>query len=162
MRPPSRAAPPAEEPEHEREHDREQDRRAQREVEPEAVALHGDVAGEAAEPQPGEPLGEEQQAAHRRHAEPGGDQALPQRAEPSSHGRHDSSPRTPAPPAARGQFPARGSAGRPARESSRPVPAWLRSLGGGTTMLWTITVILLVLWALGLASGSTLGAWVHI
>ncbi|HYD39910.1 MAG TPA: lmo0937 family membrane protein [Anaeromyxobacter sp.] len=29
-------------------------------------------------------------------------------------------------------------------------------------MLWTITVILLVLWALGLASGSTLGAWVHI
>ncbi len=29
-------------------------------------------------------------------------------------------------------------------------------------MLWTITVILLVLWALGLASGSALGAWVHI
>jgi hypothetical protein len=29
-------------------------------------------------------------------------------------------------------------------------------------MLWTITVILLALWALGFASGSTLGAWVHI
>ncbi len=29
-------------------------------------------------------------------------------------------------------------------------------------MLWTITVILLVLWALGLASGATVGAWIHI
>jgi hypothetical protein len=29
-------------------------------------------------------------------------------------------------------------------------------------MLWTVTVILLVLWALGLVSGSTMGAWVHI
>jgi hypothetical protein len=29
-------------------------------------------------------------------------------------------------------------------------------------MLWTISVILLVLWALGLVSGSTIGAWVHI
>jgi hypothetical protein len=29
-------------------------------------------------------------------------------------------------------------------------------------MLWTITILLLVLWALGLVSGSTLGAWVHI
>ncbi len=29
-------------------------------------------------------------------------------------------------------------------------------------MLWTITVILLVLWALGMLSGATLGAWVHI
>jgi hypothetical protein len=29
-------------------------------------------------------------------------------------------------------------------------------------MLWTITVILLVLWALGMVSGSALGAWVHI
>ena len=29
-------------------------------------------------------------------------------------------------------------------------------------MLWTITVILLVLWVLGLASGSAIGAWVHI
>jgi hypothetical protein len=33
---------------------------------------------------------------------------------------------------------------------------------GGENMLWTITVILLVLWALGMLSGSTLGAWVHI
>jgi uncharacterized protein DUF5670 len=29
-------------------------------------------------------------------------------------------------------------------------------------MLWTITVILLVLWAIGLVSGSTLGWWVHL
>ncbi len=29
-------------------------------------------------------------------------------------------------------------------------------------MLWTITILLVVLWALGLLSGSTLGAWVHI
>ena len=29
-------------------------------------------------------------------------------------------------------------------------------------MLWTVTVILLVLWVLGLVSGASLGAWVHI
>ena len=29
-------------------------------------------------------------------------------------------------------------------------------------MLWTITVILLVLWVLGLVSGAQMGAWVHI
>jgi hypothetical protein len=29
-------------------------------------------------------------------------------------------------------------------------------------MLWTVTIILLVLWALGLLSGATLGAWVHV
>lgn len=29
-------------------------------------------------------------------------------------------------------------------------------------MLWTITVILLVLWALGLVSGTAIGGWVHI
>lgn len=29
-------------------------------------------------------------------------------------------------------------------------------------MLWTITVILLVLWALGFLSGASLGAWVHV
>ena len=29
-------------------------------------------------------------------------------------------------------------------------------------MLWTIAVILLVLWALGLASSYTLGGYVHI
>jgi hypothetical protein len=29
-------------------------------------------------------------------------------------------------------------------------------------MLWTITIILLVLWAVGLVSGSTLGWWVHL
>ncbi len=29
-------------------------------------------------------------------------------------------------------------------------------------MLWTITVILLVLWAIGMVSGATLGWWVHL
>lgn len=29
-------------------------------------------------------------------------------------------------------------------------------------MLWTITVILLVLWAVGLVSGATVGWWVHL
>jgi hypothetical protein len=29
-------------------------------------------------------------------------------------------------------------------------------------MLWTITIILVVLWALGLVSGYALGGWIHI
>ncbi len=29
-------------------------------------------------------------------------------------------------------------------------------------MLWTITILLVVLWALGLVSGSALGGWIHI
>lgn len=29
-------------------------------------------------------------------------------------------------------------------------------------MLWTIAVILLVLWALGLVSGYTLGSFIHV
>jgi len=29
-------------------------------------------------------------------------------------------------------------------------------------MLWTITVILVVLWLLGLVGGYTLGGWIHI
>ena len=29
-------------------------------------------------------------------------------------------------------------------------------------MLWTVTIILLVLWALGLVSGSAVGGWIHI
>ncbi len=29
-------------------------------------------------------------------------------------------------------------------------------------MLWTITIILFVLWAIGLVSGASLGAWIHI
>jgi Family of unknown function (DUF5670) len=33
---------------------------------------------------------------------------------------------------------------------------------GGTGMLWTICVILLILWLLGLVSGYTMGGFVHI
>jgi hypothetical protein len=29
-------------------------------------------------------------------------------------------------------------------------------------MLWTITIILFVLWALGMVSGATMGWWVHV
>ena len=29
-------------------------------------------------------------------------------------------------------------------------------------MLWTITVVLLVLWLVGLVSGYTVGGWIHI
>ena len=29
-------------------------------------------------------------------------------------------------------------------------------------MLWTITVILLILWVLGLVSSYTLGGWIHL
>ena len=29
-------------------------------------------------------------------------------------------------------------------------------------MLWTITIVLLVLWVLGFTSFSSLGAWVHL
>ncbi len=29
-------------------------------------------------------------------------------------------------------------------------------------MLWTITIILFVLWILGLVSGAALGNWIHI
>ncbi len=29
-------------------------------------------------------------------------------------------------------------------------------------MLWTITIILFILWVLGVVSGYTLGYWIHI
>jgi hypothetical protein len=31
-----------------------------------------------------------------------------------------------------------------------------------TTMLWTITIILFILWVLGLVSSYTLGGWIHV
>jgi hypothetical protein len=37
-----------------------------------------------------------------------------------------------------------------------------RVLKGGRSMLWTIFVILLVLWLLGLVSSYTLGGYIHI
>jgi hypothetical protein len=33
---------------------------------------------------------------------------------------------------------------------------------GDTYMLWTITIILFILWVLGLVSSYTLGGWIHI
>jgi hypothetical protein len=29
-------------------------------------------------------------------------------------------------------------------------------------MLWTITIILFILWLLGVVSGYTLGSWIHV
>jgi len=29
-------------------------------------------------------------------------------------------------------------------------------------MLWTITIVLVILWAIGLVTGYTLGNWIHI
>jgi hypothetical protein len=29
-------------------------------------------------------------------------------------------------------------------------------------MLWTITIVLVILWAVGLVSGYTLSGWIHI
>ena len=29
-------------------------------------------------------------------------------------------------------------------------------------MLWTITIVLVVLWLVGLVSGNALGGWIHI
>ena len=37
-----------------------------------------------------------------------------------------------------------------------------KSLSKVTIMLWTIFVILLVMWALGLATGATLNGFIHI
>jgi hypothetical protein len=39
---------------------------------------------------------------------------------------------------------------------------WLERKGGDNIMLWTIFIILLVLWLLGLISGYTMGGFVHI
>jgi hypothetical protein len=39
---------------------------------------------------------------------------------------------------------------------------WLELKGGDDTMLWTIFIILLVLWLLGLISGYTMGGFIHI
>ena len=29
-------------------------------------------------------------------------------------------------------------------------------------MLWTITIVLVILWLLGVVSGYTLGSWIHL
>ena len=43
------------------------------------------------------------------------------------------------------------------------MPRWtLHPLRREQTMLWTIFVILLVLWALGLVSSYTLGGYIHL
>ena len=41
-------------------------------------------------------------------------------------------------------------------------PAWFGSILKGHAMLWTIAVVLIVLWALGLVSAYTMGGFVHV
>ena len=49
----------------------------------------------------------------------------------------------------------RGSRDRAGGPRRRPI------LGGGTSMLQTIAIILLVLWLLGLITGTTLGGFIY-
>jgi hypothetical protein len=37
-----------------------------------------------------------------------------------------------------------------------------RAISGELFMLWTITIILFILWLLGVVSGYTLGNWIHV
>jgi len=53
--------------------------------------------------------------------------------------------------------PNEGRAARTTLPQFDPQPPYLESL-----MLWTITIILFVLWLLGLVSGYTLSGWIHI
>jgi hypothetical protein len=47
--------------------------------------------------------------------------------------------------------------------SSRPIHGWEHCCqNGGVEMLWTIFIMLLILWFLGLVSSYTLGGYVHL
>jgi len=48
--------------------------------------------------------------------------------------------------------------------AAKKPPRFVNDAGppGDSTMLWTITIILFVLWVVGLVSGYTLGAWIHV
>jgi Flp pilus assembly protein TadB len=48
--------------------------------------------------------------------------------------------------------------------AAKKPPRFVKAAGppGDLTMLWTITIILFVLWVVGLVSGYTLGAWIHV
>lgn len=45
---------------------------------------------------------------------------------------------------------------------ARPAHSGAGPLTGDSIMLWTITIILFVLWIVGLVSGAALGSWIHI
>jgi Flp pilus assembly protein TadB len=53
-------------------------------------------------------------------------------------------------------------------KASRPAlqRLWQKGLPGvleeNLRMLWTITIVLFILWLLGVVSGYTLGSWIHI
>jgi hypothetical protein len=64
---------------------------------------------------------------------------------------------------------ARASGSRPPPPAFHPLCRWpdlcplhTPTLGKEATVLWTIFLILLVLWLLGLVSGYTLGGFIHI
>ncbi len=58
----------------------------------------------------------------------------------------------------RARAEARNEAGRPTRGVGRQ-GAWLAP---ALLMLWTITVILLLLWVIGFASSTAIGSWIHL
>jgi Family of unknown function (DUF5670) len=39
---------------------------------------------------------------------------------------------------------------------------WIRAILKEDTMLWTIAIVLMVLWALGLVSSYTMGGFIHV
>lgn len=47
-------------------------------------------------------------------------------------------------------------------DTNRTNSKWKKKAGGISKMLWTIFVILLVLWLLGIVSSYTLGGFIHI
>ena len=47
-------------------------------------------------------------------------------------------------------------------DTNRTNSKWKKKAGGISKMLWTIFVILLVLWLLGVVSSYTLGGFIHI
>ena len=59
---------------------------------------------------------------------------------------------------ARSPFVCRARTDRLTREASCVSPIWR----GDGIMLWTIAVVLLVLWALGMVSSYTMGGFIHI
>jgi hypothetical protein len=55
--------------------------------------------------------------------------------------------------------PARGA--RELREDGAD-PAARTAADGGVAMLWALTILLLFLWVLGVATSSQLGLWIHV
>ena len=55
-----------------------------------------------------------------------------------------------------------GNLSREGLAAGTPTAESMAGLNRRTTMLWTITVVLVILWLVGLVGGYTLGGWIHI